>query len=206
VDLAFLIEEIPQALAETLEGTQRVQTIVRAMKAFGHPGGENKAPADINEAVANTVVVAGSEIKHVADVELVLAKDLPPTSCVLGDINQVLLNLIVNAAHAIGEAHAGTGDRGLITIRSGSDGEFLTIDVQDTGLGIAPEIADRVFDQFFTTKPVGKGTGQGLSLAHTLIHDRHGGTITFATVAGAGTTFTVRIPHRASNGASGQKA
>ncbi|HST84404.1 MAG TPA: ATP-binding protein [Kineosporiaceae bacterium] len=206
LDLAFLIEEIPQALAETLEGTQRVQTIVRAMKAFGHPGGEHKAPADINEAVANTVVVAGSEIKHVADVELLLAEDLPPTWCMLGDINQVLLILIVNAAQAIGEAHAGTSDRGLITIRSSSDGEFLTIDVQDTGIGIAPEITDRVFDQFFTTKPVGQGTGQGLSLAHTLIYDRHGGTITFATVAGAGTTFTVRIPHRTTNATSEPKA
>ena len=183
VDLAFLMEEIPQALADTLEGTQRVQIIVRAMKAFGHPGGEEKAPANINEAVGNTVVVAGSEIKHVADVDLVLADDLPPTWCMLGDINQVLLNLIVNAAHAIGEAQAETGRRGVITIRTGSDGEFLTIDVQDTGFGIPPEIADRIFDQFFTTKPVGQGTGQGLCLVHTLIHDRHGGTITFATAA-----------------------
>jgi len=196
VDLAFLIDEIPQALAETLEGTQRVQVIVRAMKAFGHPGGEEKVPADINEAVENTVVVAGSEIKQVADVELVLAEDLPPTWCLLGDINQVLLNLIVNAAHAIGEANTGSARRGVITIRTRSDGEFLAIDIQDTGAGIPPEIADRIFDQFFTTKPVGKGTGQGLSLAHTLIHDRHGGTITFSTDPGAGTTFTVRIPHR----------
>ena len=206
-DLAFLIEEIPQALAETLEGTQRVQIIVRAMKAFGHPGGEDKAPANINEAVGNTVVVAGSEIKQVAEVELDLAEDLPPTWCMLGDINQVLLNLIVNAAQAIGEAKAGSGGRGVITIRTRSDGEFLSVDIQDTGVGIPPEIADRIFDQFFTTKPIGQGTGQGLSLAHTLIHDRHGGTITFTTVPGVGTTFTIRIPHRiVTNGASELKA
>jgi signal transduction histidine kinase len=190
------MEEIPVALAETLEGANRVGTIVKAMKAYGYPSSEDKVPADINEAIRNTVTVATSEIKLVADVELLLADDLPPARCVVGDINQVLLNLIVNAAHAIGEVHAVTGRRGVITVRTSSDGEYLSIDVQDTGCGIPPDIADRVFDQFFTTKPVGRGTGQGLSLAHTLIQDRHGGTIGFTSTPGVGTTFTVRLPHQ----------
>jgi PAS domain S-box-containing protein len=205
VDVDFLLEEVPQALAETLEGANRVATIVGAMKAFGHPGGEDKSPADINEAVRNTVAVATSEIKHVADVQLILAEDLPQTWCVLGDINQVLLNLIVNAAHAIGVVNAVTGLQGLITIRTRSEGEYLVIDIQDTGGGIPPEITDRVFDQFFTTKPVGKGTGQGLSLAHALIHDRHDGTITFVSTPGVGTTFTVRIPHKGGASAIGER-
>jgi PAS domain S-box-containing protein len=193
-DVAFLLEEIPAALAQSLEGADRVGAIVRAMKAFGYPREEDRALADINEAVRNTVTVATSEIRPVADIELVLAEDLPQIQCVLGDINQVLLNLIVNAVHAIGEVHGATGGRGLITIRTRLEGKFLSIDIQDTGCGIPPDIAERVFDPFFTTKAVGRGTGQGLSLAHSLIHDRHGGTITFTSTPGAGTTFTVRIP------------
>jgi PAS domain S-box-containing protein len=192
-DDEYLLAEIPQALAEALEGTQRVATIVRAMKAFGHPGADHKTDVDLNEAVRNTLIVAGSEIRGVADVAAELA-DLPPVFCHQGDINQVLLNVIVNAAHAMGERIAQGGDRGTLTIRTRCEPDCTVIEVQDTGVGVPPEIRERVFDMFFTTKPVGHGTGQGLALAHSLVHDRHGGTITFDSTPGIGTTFTIRLP------------
>jgi PAS domain S-box-containing protein len=192
IDADFLLTEVPGALEETLDGVSRVATIVRAMKAFGHFS-EEKAPADLNEAVHSTLVVAGGELRDVADVVTDLG-DLPPVHCNAGDINQVLLNLVVNAAHAIGAKVAGGGGRGTVTVRTRRDGDHVTIEVRDTGVGIPPDIADRVFDQFFTTKDVGTGTGQGLALAHALVHQRHNGTITFTSEPGVGTTFTVRLP------------
>jgi len=199
IDLEFLREELPLAAHQALEGTERVAKIVRAMKAFAHPGGEQKGFADLNEAIRNTLIMATSEIKLVADVVLSLG-EIPPVWCNLGDINQAVLNLVVNAAHAIGEA-AGTGrGRGTLTVRTHADEAGIVVEIQDTGNGIPPEIADRVFEHFFTTKPVGVGTGQGLALAYTLIHDRHGGTITFASEPGAGTTFTIRLPQPAASG------
>jgi signal transduction histidine kinase len=166
------------------------------MKAFAHPGGEQKDLADLNEAIRNTLIMANSEIKLVADVELALGA-LPPVWCNLGDINQAVLNLVVNAAHAIGEAVATGRGRGTITVRTRADEGVIVVEIQDTGNGIPPEIADRVFEHFFTTKPVGVGTGQGLALAYTLIHDRHEGTIAFTSEPGVGTTFTVRLPQPA---------
>jgi len=198
IDLEFLREELPLAAHQALEGAERVAKIVRAMKAFAHPGGEQKGFADLNEAIRNTLIMATSEIKLVADVVLSLG-EIPPVWCNLGDINQAVLNLVVNAAHAIGEA-AGTGrGRGTLTVRTHADEAGIVVEIQDTGNGIPPEIADRVFEHFFTTKPVGVGTGQGLALAYTLIHDRHGGTITFASEPGAGTTFTIRLPQPATS-------
>jgi PAS domain S-box-containing protein len=202
VDVDFLLAEIPQALADTIDGTTRVATIVRAMKALGHPGSEGKAEADLSEAIRNTLIVAANEIRPVADVVTDLA-DLPPLWCNIGDINQVLLGLVVNAAHAIADKTTGppggTDERGILTIRTERDGHDVVIHIQDTGTGIPADIADRVFDQFFTTKPVGTGTGQGLALAHTLIHDHHDGSLTFTTTPGEGTTFTIRIPNRPPN-------
>jgi PAS domain S-box-containing protein len=194
VDIDDLLEEIPLALRDTLEGAIRVASIVRAMKAFGHPGGDSKSYADLNEAVRNTLVVAGGEIRPVADVVADL-DDVPPVWCNLGDINQVLLNLVVNAAHAMAAQQATGGGRGTLTVRTRQDGDDILLEVSDTGTGIPPEIADRVFDQFFTTKEVGKGTGQGLALAHALIHERHAGSITFEPAPGTGTTFRVRLPN-----------
>ena len=195
VDVDYLLEEIPQALRDTLDGATRVATIVRAMKAFGHPGGEDKAYANLNDAIRNTLVVATSEIRHVAEVELDLDEGLPMVWCNLGDINQVVLNLVINAAHAMGEKQAAGGGSGTLTVRTRAEGDEILLQVQDTGAGIPAEIADRVFDQFFTTKQVGVGTGQGLALAYTLIHDHHGGTISFESTVGVGTTFTVRLPN-----------
>ena len=149
---------MPRAIDQTLDGVNRVATIVRAMKAFGHPGGEQKAPTDINESVRNTLIVANSTIKDVANVALDLG-ELPRVVCHPGDINQVLVNLVVNAAHAIGERIGDSGGRGTITVRTRPEGDEAVIEVADTGAGIPPEIACRVFEPFFTTKPVGTGTG-----------------------------------------------
>jgi PAS domain S-box-containing protein len=192
-DLVFLTEEVPLAIDQTLQGVERIATIVRAMKAFGHPSGEQKAPADLNQAVRDTLIVANNAFKYVADVVTELG-ELPPVWCHLGDINQVLLNLIVNASHAISAAVDSNGGRGTITVRTSCDGAEVAIEVADTGVGIPPEIAERIFEPFFTTKEVGEGTGQGLSLAYSLVHDRHGGSIGFRTEPGRGTTFTVRLP------------
>ncbi|GAB1639872.1 ATP-binding protein [Krasilnikovia sp. MM14-A1259] len=190
IDVEFLMEEVPTAITQTLDGVDRVANIVRAMKAFGHPGMEVKARSDLNEAIRNTLVVAANEIKYVADVEVDYG-DLPLVYCHLGDINQVVLNLVVNAAHAITAAQRG---RGTIRVRTRLDGGYAVIEVADTGTGVAPEIADKIFDHFFTTKDVGVGTGQGLALVRTLVTDRHGGTIDFTSEVGEGTVFTVRLP------------
>ncbi|GAB1691101.1 ATP-binding protein [Krasilnikovia sp. M28-CT-15] len=190
IDVEFLMEEVPAAITQTLDGVDRVANIVRAMKAFGHPGMEEKARSDLNEAIRNTLVVAANEIKYVADVEVDYG-DLPLVYCHLGDINQVVLNLVVNAAHAITAAQRG---RGTIRVRTLVDGGYAVIEVADTGTGVPPEIADKIFDQFFTTKEVGVGTGQGLALVRTLVTDRHGGTIDFTSEVGQGTVFTVRLP------------
>jgi PAS domain S-box-containing protein len=190
IDIDFVLDEVPTAVSQTLEGISRVANIVRAMKAFGHPGNDEKAFADLNEAIGHTLIVANNEIKYVADVEKDLG-DLPMVECHLGDFNQVVLNLVVNAAHAIGSADRG---RGTIKVATRTEGAFAVIEVSDTGTGVPPEIADKIFEPFFTTKEVGTGTGQGLALVRTLVTDRHGGTIDFTSESGVGTTFTVRLP------------
>jgi PAS domain S-box-containing protein len=190
IDIDFVLQEVPLAISQTLDGINQVADIVRAMKAFGHPGTDKKSRANLNEAIGHTLMVANNEIKLVADVETELG-DLPLVYCHIGDINQVVLNLVVNAAHAIGSADRG---RGTIRITTRLDGTHAVIDVTDTGTGVPPEIADMLFDPFFTTKDVGIGTGQGLALVRNLVTDRHAGTITFTTEIGVGTTFTVRLP------------
>jgi PAS domain S-box-containing protein len=193
IDIGFLAGEIPQAIDQTLEGVERVATIVRAMKAFGHPTGDDKAPADLNESVRNTLVVAGNAVRYVANVVTDLG-ELSPVWCHLGDINQVVLNLVVNAAHAVAAAVGDSGQLGTITVRTRQEGDEVVVEVADTGVGIAPEIAHRIFEPFFTTKDVGAGTGQGLALVYSLVTERHGGAIGFESESGAGTTFTVRLP------------
>ncbi|GIF22377.1 PAS domain S-box-containing protein [Actinoplanes tereljensis] len=189
-DLEYLREETPIAIGQCLEGVTQVAHIVRAMKAFGHPGGEAKEPADLNEAIQNTIIVAANEINFVADVTTDLA-DLPMVPCRIGDINQTMLNLIINAAHAIESANRG---RGTIHITTQVQRDHAVIEVADTGTGVSPEIADKLFDPFFTTRDVGGGTGQGLALVRTLVVDRHGGEVDFTTEPGAGTTFRVLLP------------
>jgi PAS domain S-box-containing protein len=194
-DLDYLCEQIPAALKQTLEGVARVSKIVRAMKEFSHPGGKDKAPADLNRAIESTVTVAHNEWKYVADVKLELAPDLPPVPCFVGEFNQCILNLVVNAAHAIGEVvKQQPGTKGLITVQTRSLGDHVEVRVADTGPGIPEAFRSKIFEPFFTTKDVGKGTGQGLSIIYGSIVRRHGGTVTFETETGRGTTFIIQLP------------
>jgi len=191
----YLRTEIPKSIEDSLDGAGRVAEIVRAMKEFSHPGSTEKTPLDINRAIESTVLVSRNEWKYVADVRTELDANLPPVMCVPGELNQVILNLIVNAAHAIADAVAGKpGTKGMITVSTERDGDWVEIRVRDTGTGIPDEVQSSVFNPFFTTKGVGKGTGQGLAIAHTVIVQKHGGTISFDTAMGVGTTFKIRIP------------
>ena len=192
-DLDYLRSRVPGAVERADDGVQRVATIVRAMREFAHPPTAAKAPVDVNAALRSTLVVATNEYKYVADVETELG-ELPPVMCDGGDMNQVFLNLVVNAAHAIVDANRGTARRGTIRIRTVAEGDHVRVSVGDTGTGIAPEVADRIYDPFFTTKDVGRGTGQGLAIARQIVVERHGGSIDFETQAGRGTTFHVRLP------------
>ncbi len=189
----YLRDEVPAALTQTLDGVNRVATIVGAMKEFAHPSRAEKSAADLNRALSNTLVVARHEIKYVADVETDLG-DIPAVVCNAGDINQVFLNLLVNAGHAIADANKGTGRRGLITVRTRREADWVAIWIEDTGCGIPEAIRGRIFDPFFTTKEVGRGTGQGLAIARSIVVDRHGGSLSFETEAGRGTVFCVRLP------------
>ena len=193
-DVDFLLEEAPHALEQSVEGVGRVTAIVSAMKKFSHPGGEEKTAVDVNAAVENTVIVAKNEWKYVADVDLELDRTLPPVMCLPGDFNQVILNILVNAAHAVGDKVKGTTDKGRITIRTEADGDFLKLSVTDTGMGISEANRPKIFDPFFTTKEVGKGTGQGLAITHNIVVAKHGGSIDFESEPGVGTTFIVRVP------------
>jgi PAS domain S-box-containing protein len=200
-DLEYLGEEIPRAIGQSLEGVGHVAKIVRALKEFSHPGGEEKTAIDINHAVENTITVARNEWKYVADMVTDLGSDLPPVPCLPGELNQVLLNLIINAAHAIGDRLGGEqGDKGTITVTTRQRGDRVAVSIADTGSGIPEAVRSRIFDPFFTTKPVGKGTGQGLAIAHAVIVKKHGGRIDFATEVGRGTTFTIELPLAAEAG------
>jgi PAS domain S-box-containing protein len=202
-DLDYLFKEIPAAISQTLEGVERITKIVRAMKEFSHPGSKEKASADLNQAIESTVTVASSEWKYVADLKLELDAQLPPVTCFLGEFNQAMLNLIVNAAHAISDVvKQKPGTKGEITIRSHRDGDLVEVRVSDTGGGIPEQIRSRIFEPFFTTKAVGQGTGQGLSVVYGTIVKRHGGTVTFETEVGRGTTFIIRLPLKLPEGSS----
>jgi len=195
-DFDYLIQEIPHAIDQSLEGLQRVSKIVRAIKEFSHPGSEEKRGVDLNRAIETTVAVAKNEWKYVADVETAFDETLPLVPCLAGEFNQVILNLIVNAAHAIGERAGNESPvcKGKITIGTNRRGAWAEIMVTDTGNGIPEEIRSRVFEPFFTTKAVGQGTGQGLALAHSVIVGRHQGQLWFDSEVGKGTTFYLRLP------------
>lgn len=192
-DLEYLQENVPNAFERCVEGIGRVGNIVRSMKEFAHPAQIEMAPADLNRAIQNTLTIASNEYKYVANLETDLG-DLPPVTCNVNDINQVVLNLIVNAAHAIGDVVKHTSEKGTLRVRTRRDGDHAVIMIGDTGSGIPDSIAERVFEPFFTTKEVGRGTGQGLALSWRLITDKHGGELSFETQSGQGTTFHVRLP------------
>jgi signal transduction histidine kinase len=194
-DLPYLEKELPNAIDQSLEGLRRIGRIVKAMKEFSHPGSNEKLPADINRAIETTITVARNEWKYVAEVVTDLDPSLPPVPCLQGEFNQVILNLLVNAAHAI-SAVVGDGakNKGKITVTTRRVDDSAEITIHDSGTGIPKEIQARIFEPFFTTKPVGKGTGQGLSLAHSTIVKRHRGQIWFESAPGEGTTFFIRLP------------
>jgi signal transduction histidine kinase len=197
-DLEYLVEEIPRAIAQSLEGVTRVAKIVRSMKEFSHPGSDQMVPVDLNKALECTLTVCRNEWKYVADVATDFDPKLPPVHCLPGDCNQVFLNLIINAAHAIADKDRGDpAEKGTITVRTRADGDWVEVRVGDTGTGIREEHRGKVFDPFFTTKAVGRGTGQGLAIARSVLVDKHGGTLEFETELGRGTTFIVRLPQRA---------
>jgi len=192
-DCGFLLQEIPKALSQSLEGVSRVATIVRAMKEFAHPESKDMAATDLNKALLSTLTVARNELKYVADVETDFG-DLPLVVCNVGDMNQVFLNLLVNAAHAVGDVMKETGKKGKISVHTQVDGSVALIAIADTGSGIPEGIRNRIFDPFFTTKEVGRGTGQGLAIARSVVVDRHKGTLICESEVGKGTTFYVRLP------------
>lgn len=197
-DVDYLLEELPRAIDQSLEGVNRVAAIVRSMKEFAHPASSEKQAIDLNRAIENTVTISGSEWKHSAELTLDLDPALPPVPCLAGEINQVVLNLIINAAHAIADKVGRNGtEKGTITVSTRQCGDSVEIRVQDTGMGIPPAIQSRIFDPFFTTKGVGRGSGQGLALAYTTVTRKHGGTMRFETEPGRGTTFYVTLPLRA---------
>jgi two-component system NtrC family sensor kinase len=187
-DIEYLASEVPSAVAQSLEGMERVASLVKAMKAFSYKDTKNRAYADLNEAIKTTVIVARNEVKYVADVVLDLA-DIPEVLCHVGDLNQVFLNLLVNAADAM----EGREDRGEIKISTRVEDRTVVIAVADDGAGIPEEIQKTIFEPFFTTKEVGKGTGQGLALA-VAVCEKHGGSIEVDSKIGHGTTFTLRLP------------
>lgn len=197
-DVEYLIEEIPKAIDQSLQGVRRVAKIVGAMKDFSHPGRDEKTAIDLNRAIDSTVTVASNEWKYVAAMVTDFDPALPPVPCLPGEFNQVILNLVVNASHAIADV-VGDGSRGKgqITVSTRVDGDWVEVRVGDTGTGIPEEIRRKIFDPFFTTKGVGKGTGQGLAIAHSVVVDKHGGDIRIESEVGRGTTFIVRLPLRA---------
>ena len=192
-DLADLQAAVPKAFARCLDGLARVNTIVRSMKEFAHPAQHEMAPIDLNHAIQTTLTIARHEYKFVAELATDLG-EVPPVSCHVNEINQVVLNLLVNAAHAIGDVVKGSDQKGLITVGTRQDGEHVLISIRDTGAGIPDAVAHRIFEPFFTTKEIGRGTGQGLALAWAVVVVAHAGTLTFETRVGDGTTFFVRLP------------
>ncbi len=194
-DPAYLIHEVPAAIAQALEGVGRISKIVRAMKEFSHPGSEGKSAIDLNHAIETTIAVARNEWKYVADVQTCFAGDLPLVPCLGGEFNQVILNLLMNAAQTIGDVvKKGSAAKGTITITTKCEDDWVEVRIQDTGAGIPENVRARIFEPFFTTKEVGKGTGQGLALAHTVIVKKHNGKIWFESEVGKGTTFFLRLP------------
>jgi two-component system NtrC family sensor kinase len=189
-ELEYLSREIPVSLDSVHDGVARIAKIVRAMKELAHPGPREATAVDLARALQNALDVTAATYRYIADVETEFAQ-LPPVVCFGSDLNQVFLNLIVNAAHAMEDKQAGRGQLG---IRTSLDGDHAMIAISDTGSGIPEANRERIFDAFFTTKEVGRGTGQGLAISRSIVVDRHGGTLTFDSKVGVGTTFYVRIP------------
>jgi PAS domain S-box-containing protein len=191
--LAFLEAEVPKAIDACIEGLGRVATIVQSLKEFAHPPSEHMEPADLNHVVERSLAIAINEYRYFADLDTHFG-DLPPVRCHASAIGQVILNLVVNASHAIADVVRGTERKGTLQVSTWCEDDQAIVSIRDTGTGIPEAIRPRIFDPFFTTKPVGKGTGQGLALAWAVIKQKHGGTLSFESTVGGGTTFYIRLP------------
>jgi signal transduction histidine kinase len=194
IDLDYLRTEVPQAIEQSLDGLGRIARIVQAMKEFSHPGTEEKTATDLNRAIKTTIDVSRNEWKYSAELVTELDPELPRVAVLPGEFNQVMLNLIVNAAHAIAACAGEGGGKGEIRIDTRRDGEWVEVRVRDNGTGMSEAIQKRIFEPFFTTKEVGKGSGQGLAITWSVIVDKHQGTIEVESAEGNGTTFIVRLP------------
>jgi signal transduction histidine kinase len=189
MDMEFLVEDIPLMMAESREGITRVRKIVQDLKDFSRVDANQEWQwADLHTGIDSTLNIVSNEVKYKADVVKQYG-DIPEIECQPSHINQVIMNIVVNGAHAI------QGERGVITIRTGREGEQVWIEIADTGAGIPKEIQSRIFDPFFTTKPIGSGTGLGLSLSYGIIQ-KHNGQIEVQSEPGQGTTFRITLPIR----------
>lgn len=191
VDLDYLRNECPVALAQAIEGVDRIAGIVSALKNFSRADPVDASSVDINLVIRNAITVCRNEWESIAEIEEQLDEGSPIVQGFAQDLGQVVLNLVVNAAHAIREKNDGPGR---ITVRSRTDGTSVTIEVEDDGVGIPDAIKPRIFEQFFTTKAIGQGTGLGLSICHGIITHKHGGSMGFESTAGVGTTFRFVLP------------
>ncbi|HZJ62956.1 MAG TPA: ATP-binding protein [Kofleriaceae bacterium] len=191
-DVAYLVEQIPLAIARALQGLGRVSAIVSAMKEFAYRDRREQAPADLNRAILSTLTVARNEYKYVAEVKTEL-EDLPLVTCHIGELNQVILNMVINSAHAIAEVKAVHDRPGVIAIRTRARAMRVEIEIEDNGCGIPHDALDKIFDPFYTTKEIGKGTGQGLAIARSVV-ERHAGKIEVTSRVGQGTTFLIKLP------------
>jgi two-component system, NtrC family, sensor kinase len=193
-DIEYLQDEAPKAFEQTRAGVDRVTKLVLGLKGFAHSGeGEIKRPIDVNEIISNSLIVCHNAYKYVAEMETDFG-ELPTTNGYPGDIGQVIINLVVNAAHAIADKKGEGSEMGTIRITTSCQDKIITIAVSDTGGGIPEGVRQRVFDPFFTTKDVGRGSGQGLAISRTIIHDKHQGELSFESTVGKGTTFFIRLP------------
>ncbi|MFA7147663.1 MAG: PAS domain S-box protein [Syntrophomonadaceae bacterium] len=195
IDLDYLQEELPRALEQSREGIDRVRKLVLTMKDFAHPSSGIKAFADLNKGVQSTIQISINEWKYYAELQAELSPNLPLVYCVIDEINQAVLNLIVNSTHAIRDAvNTGRYTKGLIQVKTRQEGDDVAIEIADNGGGIPAEVKYLIFDPFFTTKDVGKGTGQGLTITHDIIVNKHGGRITLESEENKGTRFTLYLP------------
>lgn len=196
VDLDYLLDEAPKAFEQTIDGISRVTKLILGLKGFAHSGeGESKRPSDVNEIIQNALVVCRNAYKYVANLETEFG-ELPIVNVHPSDIGQVIVNLVVNAAQAIADCKEQTNEMGTISIRTAFRDNKVVIEVADTGGGIPESVQRRVFDPFFTTKNFGKGSGQGLAISRTIIHNKHQGELRLESTVGKGTTFFVLLPHQ----------
>ncbi|MGK0474428.1 MAG: PAS domain S-box-containing protein [Oleispira sp.] len=197
-DFEYLSKELPLAFAQTTEGVNRVCTIVKAMKEFSHPNAEDKVATNINSCIESTITISKHTWKYHAKMEVDLDPNIKDVMCHPGPFNEVILNIIVNAADAIKEKveNDNSVDMGEIKIQTRGKDDFAEIRISDTGGGIPKSIQEKIFDPFFTTKAIGKGTGQGLALSYSIIKVRHNGELLFETVPGESTTFILQLPYQ----------